>query len=373
MAKGALWRTIDGELEMTGRFDAVDDLLRRAITSGEIPGAVLAVGRGREILHETVLGAADIDRDGAVRPMRLDTLFDIASLTKVVATLPAVLGLVASGAVALDEPVASYCARFAAANKATITVRQLLTHTSGLPAHRELWRSHDDPASLLDAALAEPAEDPPSTVVRYSDLGFIALGAVASAASGLPLDRAARELVFEPLGMASTSYRPAGAAAATAAATEPFEDGKARVGVVHDENAAGLGGVAGHAGCFSNLVDLSCYLAAWADGAHELQALFGEGLRIEALRCQTGGLGGHRGLGWTARGDAYDHLGTGWPNRSVGHTGFTGTSLALDPESGTFVVLLTNAVRFGRTGVMVPLRRALHSAVAVATGLDAAS
>lgn len=348
---------------------AAETLLEAAIAAGELPGAVLMVGQGPDVWREWVQGAADLDGSGHQRPMRADTLFDLASLTKVVATLPAVLCLVGTGQVGLDDAVARHLPAFGAAGKESVTVRQLLTHTSGLPAHRELWRDHTDAAQVLQAALTEPLEDRPGSLVRYSDLGFIALGALIARVSGRPLAAAVSELVLGPLGLSASGYLPTGAPAAGAAATEPDPDGRVRVGVVHDENAAALGGVAGHAGLFGTAADLACYLSAWCPvsgsaGAARVDALFPAALRAAALRCQTAGLGGHRALGWTARGDAYDHLGTGWPETAVGHTGFTGTSLALDPASGVFAVLCTNAVRFGRSVRMVALRREVHSAIA---------
>ena len=200
----------------------------------------------------------------------------------------------------------------------------------------------------------------PGTVCCYSDVGFIMLGELAAAVSGGRLDELVRDVVCAPLGMTATRYLPPASWAARAAATEPVR-GRAKVGVVHDETAALMGGVSGHAGLFGTAADLARYASAWAgDG------WLADGLRAEALRCQTDGLGGRRGLGWGLRGDVWDNMGDGWPASGAGHTGFTGTSLSLDPRTGLWAVLLTNAVHFGRgpEHSVVGLRKQVHAAVA---------
>jgi len=169
-----------------------------------------------------------------------------------------------------------------------------------------------------------------------------------------------RELVCAPLGLQETRYRPPGDWADRIAGTEIVR-GTAKVGVVHDENAETLGGVAGHAGLFGTAADLARFAAAWAgDGSPPT------GLRAEALACQTEGLGGRRGLGWGLRHDRWDNMGEGWPASGAGHTGFAGTSLSVDPSSGLWAVLLTNAVHFGRAPEhsVVALRKQVHAAVA---------
>lgn len=347
--------------------------IEAAVTAGEIPGAVLVIGRGDETLLCSVAGSAEIYRDASRRPMTTETLFDLASLTKVVATLPAVLRLAGDRAFGLDDRVVRILPEFSGGGKEEVTVRQLLTHTSGLASHREFFRTADSPDQIWQDLLREELEQPPGRRVTYSDLGYITLGRLISSVAGEPLDRAVSELVLEPRGLASTGYLPPADRARLAAATEAFEDGSARVGTVHDENAAALGGVAGHAGLFGTAADMASYLMQWcgAPGSdQEIDRLLRPELREEALRCQTEGTNGHRGLGWTARCDAYDHLGAGWPATAVGHTGFTGTSLGLEPVSGVWVVLLTNAVHFGRSGVMVRLRAKIHGMIADAFGFE---
>jgi CubicO group peptidase (beta-lactamase class C family) len=350
------------------------ELVDRAVATGLVPGAVLAAGvhtADPALLHV----AGDAQRGAAgTRPMTAGTVFDLASLTKVVATLPVVLQLAGRGEIGLDQPVNRYLPRFTGRGKETVTVRQLLLHTSGLPGQRRYYQSLHDPAEILAAALAEPLAAPPGTVFCYSDVGFSNLGELATAVAGRGLDELVQDVVCGPLGMTATRYLPPAGWADRIAATEVV-DGVAKVGMVHDENAEILGGVAGHAGLFGTAADLARYAAAWAGNPEAGPLLLGGkgrdrdpfwGMRAEALRCQTEGLGGRRGLGWGLRGDRYDNMGDGWPASGAGHTGFTGTSLSVDPRSGLWAVLLTNAVHFGRgpEHSVVGLRKQVHAAVA---------
>jgi len=336
------------------------ELIDGAVGDGVVPGAVLAAGlRGAEPLLLHVAGDAQHD-DAARRPMTPGTLFDLASLTKVVATMPCLLHLVGRGEVGLDEPARRYLPAFAGPGKDGVTVRHLLAHTSGLPDQRRYYRYLARAEEARSAALAEPLVAAPGAAVCYSDVGFIVLGELAAAVAGCRLDDLVREVVCAPLGLEATRYRPPGDWADRIAATEIVR-GTAKVGVVHDENAEMLGGVAGHAGLFGTAADLARFAAAWAgDGAPPA------GLRAEALACQTEGLGGRRGLGWGLRHDRWDNMGDGWPASGAGHTGFTGTSLSVDPRSGLWAVLLTNAVHFGRgpEHSVVGLRKQVHAAVA---------
>lgn len=343
-------------------------LIDDAVASGQIPGAVLAAGIGTaEPVIRHVAGFAQDDAR-ARRAMTYDTIFDLASLTKVVATLPCVLRLVAAGQLDLDGPVRRYLPGFDGPGKDAVTVRHLLTHTSGLPAHREYYEYLHDPAQVRAAALAEPLEAAPGSRVCYSDIGFITLGEMCAAVSGERLDRLVAKMVCAPLGMADTGYRPDAGLAGRIASTEPVA-GVAKTGVVHDENAEALGGVAGHAGLFGTAADLSRYAAAWAAGGSAALLDVPGWLRTDALRGQTDSMpGDRRGLGWSLRGDRWDNMGDGWPRTGAGHTGFTGTSLSVDPASGLWAVLLTNAVHFGRgpEHSVVALRKQVHAAVAAA-------
>jgi CubicO group peptidase (beta-lactamase class C family) len=342
-----------------------------AIARGVIPGAVLAAGIGSgPPAIRYVAGHAQRDWHGQ-RAMSADTIFDLASLTKVVATTPCVLRLIAAGDLGLDDQVQRYLPDFDGPGKDRVTVRQLLAHTSGLPAFRSYHGRlpGPDPALARAAALAEPLISAPGRTCCYSDIGFIVLGELCAAVAGCGLGQLVRELVLDPLGMDGAGYRPAARLAGRIAATEHV-GGVAKIGVVHDENAEALGGICGHAGLFGTAADLATYAAAWAAGeSGPAEALrIPSWLRAEALRCQTDGLGGRRGLGWGLRRDQWDNMGDGWPATGAGHTGFTGTCLSIDPASGMWAVLLTNAVHFGRgpEHSAVGLRKQVHAAIAAA-------
>lgn len=342
--------------------DAVD---QRMMTT-----AVLAVGRGAQTFGVQILGETRSGPSGV--PVTADTLFDLASLTKVVATTPAILRLYDADELDLDDPVSRYLPAYAQGAKAEVTLRHLLLHSSGLPAHRPFHWLPGTAASRLAAAAEEPLEAAPDTRVVYSDIGFMLLGAVIAKVSGAGLDHAARELVFEPLGLASTGYLPDPGRVFAATEPDPLT-GEPISGRVHDENAHALGGIAGHAGVFATVGDLIRYVqVGWLveDGANGSDSANGNGFlsaraRAAATTCQTARLDGRRGLGWTLAGDRWDHMTAAWPHTRAGHTGFTGTSVAFDPIGGLWAVLLTNAVHAGRDHAGIALlRRTVHAAVA---------
>jgi CubicO group peptidase (beta-lactamase class C family) len=352
------------------------EIVGAAVRDGRVPGAVAAIGRGPVTLAGWVAGRADTTPTTG-RPMTFGTLFDLASLTKVVATTTAVLTLAGRRQLGLDDPAARYLPPFTALRDGPVTIRHLLAHTSGLPDTRKFYQWCSTRDELLRDLFATPLEVPPGTRVAYSDLGFLALGEIVAAVAGEPLDAAVRDLVTGPLGMTSTGYTP-DAAPGRFAVTERREDGTPWNGVVHDENARLMGGVAGHAGLFSDAADLAAFCAWWVSAA---DAPVPATLRREAESGQTAGLAargnggreppvrgkGCRGLGWVRGGDRFDILGGHWPASAVSHTGFTGTSLALDYPSGVWTVLLTNSVHFGRDATAVKaLRRDFHAAVAAA-------
>ena len=344
--------------------DRIGALLDEAVGDGGIPGAVAAAGQGPVTLGRWAAGQADAI---AGRPMRPDTVFDLASLTKVVATTTVTLALAGRGELGLGDPVAAYLPDAAAGRDGRVTVAHLLTHTSGLPGSRRFYRWCGSRAELLRDLRQITPERPPGSGVAYSDPGFMLLGEVVAAVAGEPLDAAVRRLVTGPLGLTATGFRPNGPARRFAA-TERRGDGTAWTGIVHDENARLMGGVAGHAGLFASADDLARFAAWWVS---DDDAVVPAALRRAAATCQTGDLGGRRGYGWACPGDAFDILGARWPPTAVSHTGFTGTSLALDPASGLWVVLLTNAVHAGRDAAPVQaLRRAVHGAVMASTCPD---
>jgi len=335
-------------------------LIEAAVAGGGVPGVVAVLGRGDATLGTFVAGQAD---KLPPRPMTAGTVFDIASLTKVVATTTASLALIGAGRLALGDSATAYLPE--AVWPAEVTIWHLLTHSSGLPGSVKFYQHCRTRAELLSELFRTPLAAPPGTRVVYSDLGFMALGEIVAAVAGESLDAAVRRLVTGPLAMNATGYLPSGPPERFAA-TEPRGDGTAWTGVVHDENARVLGGVAGHAGLFTTAADLARFARWWVGtGDGPVPAV----LRREAATCQTDGLPGvegfpgRHGLGWVCPGDRYDILGDAWPPTAVSHTGFTGTSLALDPVSGAWLVLLTNAVHYGRDATAIKaLRRALHGA-----------
>jgi CubicO group peptidase (beta-lactamase class C family) len=344
------------------RLGRLSRRLADEVAAGRLPGAVLALGVGERTAYLQAFGYAE-HRNGVVRPMTADTLFDLASLTKVVATLPAILTLVDDGEVRLADPVSRFLPEFAEGGKAEVTLRHLLTHTSGLPAHRRYDRLGDGEA-IREAVFRGPLVDAPGRHVVYSDLGFIVLAEVVRAVSGLPIDEYARARVFTPLGMTDTMYCPPPTLWPRVAATEEVPGIGVKVGVVHDENALAMDGVSGHAGLFAPIADLIRYVQMWVMAG---PSVLSAAARRAAVRCWTDGLDGRRGLGWVCRQDAYDHCGDLWPPTAVGHTGFTGTSIAFDPVSRWWLILLTNDVHYGREQrTIVRLRALVHNLAAAA-------
>jgi CubicO group peptidase (beta-lactamase class C family) len=331
-------------------------VLEAAIAAGAAPGAVALAG-GRWGAGEPF--AIGVRREGgpAVTP---DTRYDLASLTKVVATLPSVLRLVSEGELRLDDPVGRFFSNagwFRTPSLADATVRQLLCHTSGLPAWRTLFAEITGRRTALAAVLQTPLEQPGKVV--YSDLGFMLLGALVERVSGVRLDRFARHEVFTPLGMADTRFGPL--SGVPVAATEDCGwRGRLLEGEVHDENATVWDGIAGHAGLFGTAADLGRYCRAWLErdprlGPEELLAA----ATAEQARAEDGP---RRGLGWVL---AFEGSFAGRQAAGYGHTGFTGTSLWLEPEAESYAVLLTNRVhphRAKRQGI-AELRIAFHEAL----------
>jgi serine-type D-Ala-D-Ala carboxypeptidase len=329
-------------------------VLSDAVATGVVPAAALAAGIGERTLVRIVRGTD------------AGTVFDLASLTKVMATMPAVLALADAGRLSLADPLGRYVPGFSGGVRGAITLQQLLTHTAGLLDSRRYYRRHTTCADVLAAVTAEPLVAAPGERVGYSDLGFLLLGRVVEVVTGTGLDRAVRELVHGPLGLSRTAYRPldcpALAGGPFAVTTEP--GAAPAVGRPHDRNAQACGDVAGHAGLFSVLDDVAAYAAWWAGAA---DGPVSPATREAALRCATEGLGGRRGLGWLLQGDAAagDVLTSDWPATTALHTGFTGTSIAVDAGSGWWACLLTNAVHLGRGRPEVAaLRTRVHELLA---------
>ncbi len=366
---------MNGEAARLGR---VASLLREGIERGLFPGAVAMVTRSGEAVFNEAVGQA------AVRPvpraMTLETVFDLASLTKPVATTTAVMLLVEDGRLRLDDPARLFVPGFEARGKESVTVRHLLTHTSGLPAWEDLRPfTGDRPAALRHIAGLE-VRWPPGTRVEYSDLGFLTLQAVVEERAGRPLDHFCAERVFEPLGMTRTRFNPPAEWRPFTAATEyRAERGEYDWGTVHDENARALGGVCGHAGLFSSAADLTVFARMLLDGGTYGGRRILSPATIRTMTTnQTPGLNEARTLGWSARSAPGPGTLAGPPSSggdllspsAFGHTGFTGTSLWIDPQAGLTCVLLTNRVHLGRetTGGIIRFRGLFHNAVAAAVG-----
>ena len=327
----------------SARLSAIDRVVQRGVDAGGYPGAAVVVGRkGYSVLSR---GFGALDWTGRARVTSRESIYDLASLTKVVATTTAMMLLYDAGTVDIDAPVSRYLPEFSGGLRDQVTVRHLLTHRAGLPAGRELWRIAKTPAEARAAVLASPIQCTPGSCYEYSDLGADLLGFVAEAASGQTLDAFLERSVFAKLGMTDTHFRPDAMSSVRIAPTEIAPPrGYPLRGEVHDENAYALGGVAGHAGLFSTADDLSVFAQMMLDGGVY------NGVRIvsdSAVALFTKRAAGHRALGWdTCDGGA--GCGQYMSERAFGHTGFTGTSLWIDPDRQMFVILLTNRVHAAR-------------------------
>lgn len=340
-------------------------LLDHEVAAKRIPGAVVSVSRNGYVI-EYAVGAAAITEKGDF-PAKLDTLYDCASLTKVTVTLPLILMLLEEGRLRLDDPLCHFIPEFEVNGKGAVTIRHLLTHTSGLIPFADMHSHSWSKEQIIDFIIGQKLEYAPGTQVVYSDLGYILLGHLVSYLFGEPLEEAARRRLFSPLGMNDSRFCPPPDMRDRTAATEwyPNEDGP-RWGTVHDENASAMGGVSGHAGLFSTTRDLTRYAEMWLMGGCVSggQRLLSSAAVEMSTRNQTGSIaGGNRGLGWVLKGDKFDASGDLLSDSSFGHTGFTGTSLYVDPIRRLTVALLTNRVHFGRDHSVVRLRALFHNAV----------
>src|SRR5437870_6485931 len=252
------------------RLAVVDSIVQEAIHAGQIPGAVVLVWHNGQVLYRKAFGYRALEPRREL--MTVDTVFDLASLTKVVATTTAVMQLVEKGEVRLNDPVAKYIPEFAQNGKEDITVRNLLTHYSGLRGDLDLaqaWQGHDTAFSM---AFAETPAIPPGSRFLYSDINFIVLGALIERVSGTSEDDYCLKNIFTPLGMTHTRYLPPAAWKSAIAPTEYDEQGKMLRGIVHDPTARRMGGVAGHAGLFSTVGDLSKFAQALLNGSTVLRS-----------------------------------------------------------------------------------------------------
>ena len=349
------------------KLAAMDAAVADAIAANKIPGGVLWVERAGES-YSRAYGQRTVVP--TPEPLTADTIYDSASLTKVVATTTAVMQLVERGRLELDAPVARYLPAFAAHGKDAVTVRQLLTHHSGLRAGLPRTPAWSGYAAAIERACAEKFVGVPGGTFLYSDINFIVLGELVRIASGLPLDAYAAKEIFLPLGLGDTGFSPAATKLDRIAPTE-LTAGTMLRGVVHDPTARAMDGVAGHAGLFTTASDLARFCRMLLGGGQL------DGVRIlsaasvaEMTRVQTDG-SNRRGLGWDLDSSFSGPRGRWFPaGTSYGHTGFTGTSLWLDPSTQTFVLFLSNRVHPDGKGDTGPLRRTLGTLAAEAVGRD---
>jgi uncharacterized protein YbbC (DUF1343 family)/CubicO group peptidase (beta-lactamase class C family) len=380
--------------ESAAGFSAISPLVDAAISRHELPGAVVVAGRGDAIVYHRAFGQRAVAPNA--EPMTEDTIFDLASLTKVVATTTSVMKLMEEGRIRLNDPVASFIPEFGKYGKSGITIRQLLTHTSGMRPDLELEVEFSGAEEAIRRAIEEVPASPPGERLVYSDINFFLLGDIVRRVSGDRLDRYAKTRVFDPLGMRDTGFLPAESLRPRIAPTERCRplawpcgpttslgtalSGAAGVskggppevpflrGVVHDPTARRMDGVAGHAGLFSTAADLSrfCRMLLGGGQLDTVRILSPATVARMTAPSTPAGMRDVRGLGWDIDSAFSSNRGELFPIGSFGHTGFTGTSLWLDPASKSYVVFLSNRVHPDGKGDVTALRGKVATVAAAA-------
>lgn len=360
-----------GQFDLT-RLERVSTLVDEAIAAGATPGAIVVVGNAAGTVWQTVRGQRAVQPQAEA--LTLDTVFDVASLTKPVATTTAVMMLVEDGRLRLNDRVATYVPGFEVHDKRDITLRHLMTHTSGLRPDVDLlpeWSGYD---RAIELAVAEVPMSRPDERFVYSDINYFLLGHIVGLVSGQPLDVFTRERIFVPLGMHDTMFNPPPALRARIAPTErctPFgypctgATGEWLRGVVHDPTARRMNGVAGHAGLFSTAADLARFARMLLNGGSLDGVRILSPLAVARMTQPTSptGVRAVRGLGWDIDSPFSSNRGELLPVGSFGHTGFTGTSLWMDPRTSTWVVFLSNRVHPDGRGDVTPLRARVATVV----------
>ena len=356
------------------KLDAIEPLVQEAIAGKKLPGAVVLIGRGDRVLYQKAIGSRALVP--AVEAMSLDTVFDLASLTKVVATTTSAMLLIERGKLRLNDRVATFIPGFERYGKGNITIRHLMTHVSGLRPDVDLGEAWTGSDTAIGLAVEEVPTSPPGQRFVYSDINFFLLGDIVRRVSGMPLDRFATQEIFDPLGMKDTMFLPPATLRPRIAPTEscmpfawPCQGGETQMlrGVVHDPTARRMGGVAGHAGLFSTAADLSIFCRMLLGGGvyHGTRVL--APLTVEKMTSPALGDDPNiRGLGWDIDSSYSSNRGELLPVGSFGHTGFTGTSLWIDPLTGMFVVFLSNRVHPDGKGDVTPLRARVATVAASA-------
>ena len=364
----------------SSRFAAIDQVIEAAIVAKQTPGAVVLVGRGDDVLFEKAYGQRGVDPLPEV--MTIDTIFDLASLTKVVATTTAVALLIEQGRVRLNDNVSSFVPGFERHGKNGITIRHLLTHVSGLRPDVDLadpWEGYD---TAIELARQEVPTSAPGERFVYSDINFFLLGEVVTRVSGMPLDQYVSREIFQPLGMADTEFNPPAAKRSRIAPTErcdvmsawPCNTPSAAPlrGIVHDPTARRMGGVAGHAGLFGTARDLSRF-ARMLVGQGSLgssRILAPATVAKMTTPATPAGMASVRGLGWDIDTSFSSNRGELFPIGSYGHTGFTGTSIWIDPFSRSYVIFLSSRLHPDGKGDVTALRARVATLAAAALSVD---
>ena len=374
-----LWLVVQGasvtaELDRA-RLTRIDMLVEDAIRDGRLPGAVVVVGHAGEIVYEGTFGARAVD--GAPEAMTPDTIFDLASLTKVVATTTSVMILIEEGRLRLRDRVVTYLPEFASHGKDRITVEHLLTHVSGLRPDLPLEEVFEGAGTAIARAADEVPETGPGERFVYSDINFFVLGEIVRRVTGQTLDQFARDRIFRPLGMIDTGFNPPASLMPRVAPTQrcaPLAwpcggDGAVMLrGRVHDPTARRMGGVAGHAGLFSTAGDLArfCRMLLGGGTFDDMRILAPVTVARMTRVSTPPKIADRRGLGWDLDSRFSANKGDLFGFGSYGHTGFTGTSLWLDPASDTFVVFLSSRLHPSGAGDVTVLRGRVATVVAAA-------
>ncbi len=345
------------------KLAGIDDAVKSAIDKAEVPGAVVVVVHGDAVVFRKAYGArAEKPTEEA---MTVDTIFDLASLTKPVATATAIAKLVEAGKLKVTDEVSKHWPEFGANGKADVTIEQCLLHSSGLIADNAIADYKDGRAAALKAIAGLKLQTPAGTQFKYSDVGFIALGEIVERVAKMPLDEFASKEIFAPLGMTDTKYKPTENQKPRIAPTGLRNKQSIR-GEVHDPRAHAMGGVGGHAGLFGTADDLAIFARMLLNGGKaDGKAI----LKPETVRLLTEKVevtkGVFRSRGWDVDTAFSSPRGSGFkPGEGFGHTGFTGTSIWIDPPSRTAIIILTNRVHPDDKGNATPLRKAIGTIVA---------